>query len=111
MVQGEIATYKDLLGNLRTIFPDRVYIEISDPESASELVDLAKFVGIPSVVANPVYYLAPNQAGLQRTLSAIRLNTKIENLSAVSVAPNGAHWLSMAEMQNQYSHFQEDGRL
>jgi DNA-directed DNA polymerase III PolC len=103
--QGETSTYIDLLEDLQAIYVDRVYIELSDPETAPELDDLAKNVGIPSVAANPVYYLTPDQADLQRTLSAIRLNTKIESLPPGSVASKRAHFLSVTEMQNRFNNF------
>jgi DNA-directed DNA polymerase III PolC len=103
--QGGTATNIDLLADLQAIYPNQVYVELSDPALAPELVDLAKQVGILCVATNPVYYLTPEQADLQRTLSAIRLNIKIESLPVGSVAPKGANFLSVAEMQHRFNNF------
>jgi DNA-directed DNA polymerase III PolC len=105
--QVETARHIDLLEDLKAIFPDRIYIELSDPESAPDQVDLAKHIGIPHIATNPVYYLTPDHADLQRTLSAIRMNTKIESLPAGSAAPKGAYFLSMTEMHTRFHNFPE----
>ena len=58
------------------------------------------------VVSHPVYYLTPDQANLQRTLTAIRLNQPVDQLLVDEVAPPGAYFTSEAEMFRRFSGFQ-----
>ena len=60
---------------LKVIFKDRLYAALDDPHTAVHRSMLAHRLQIPCVVTHPVYYLSPEQESLQRTLSAIRLNT------------------------------------
>ena len=61
-------------GLLQDIFSDHLYVHLQDPRQAHELSRLAQHLGLPTVVTHPIYYLHPEQATLQRTLAAIRLN-------------------------------------
>ena len=51
---------------------------------------LAHKLGLPTVVTHPVYYLTPEQATLQRTLAAIRLNQPLDRLPAERMPPRRA---------------------
>ena len=50
---------------------------------------LAHKLGLHTVVTHPVYYLTPEQAALQRTLAAIRLNQPLDRLPARGSCPAG----------------------
>jgi DNA polymerase-3 subunit alpha len=100
------------LEHLQAVFPGRLYVALSihsleDRGLAQALAVLAKSVGLPGVVAHPVYYLEAQQAALQRTLAAIRLNTPQARLPEAAVAPPQAHFLSPAELAERYRDFPE----
>ena len=94
------------LGQLKDVFNDRLYLTLQDPSVGLPLSSLSRRMNIPMVVTHPVYYLTPDQAKLQRTLTAIRLNQPIDQLPPDEVAPPGAYFTSEAEMQRRFSGFQ-----
>jgi DNA polymerase III alpha subunit len=65
---------------LTDIFPNCLYINLQDPSRATTLSKLALGLNLPTVVTHPIYYLTPDQAALQRTLAAVRLNRTITTL-------------------------------
>lgn len=78
------------------IFGDRLYFALSDPaQSISNHVR--------SVAAHPIYYINPEQAALQRTLTAIRLNRSVDKVPVQT----GAHFLSPQEMKHRFASFPE----
>lgn len=98
-----LATHsKDLIalsGNPKSlvdIFGDRLYFALSDP--AQTIPDFARHVAI-----HPIYYLRPEQAALQRTLTAIRLNQTVDSVSVRS----GLHFPSPQEMERRFADFPE----
>jgi DNA polymerase III subunit alpha len=88
---------------LKDIFPGRLYLNLNDQNQALPLSALGRRLSLPLVVTQPVYYLAPEQAVLQQTLSAIRLNLPLEHLTADAKAPVGAHFLSAREMERRFN--------
>lgn len=102
----------DLLARLAEIFPDRLYLELNEQIPADrsmndQLVHIAKTAGIPIAAAHSVYYLKPQQASLQRTVSAIRTISPLAGLAAGHAAPPGAHFPSAGEMQQRFTSFSE----
>jgi DNA-directed DNA polymerase III PolC len=93
------------LGPLRDIFPGRLYLSLQDPARALPLAHLGRKFSLPLVVTHPVYYLTPEQACLQQTLSAVRLNCSLERLPAEATAPPGAHFVSAKEIERRYQGF------
>ena len=91
--------------HLKEIFADRLYVNFSDPKQADRLSSLAYRLDLPSVVTHPVYYLTPDQATLQRTLSAIRLNETISTLAKGAAAPANACFLSAEEMEEPFKEY------
>jgi len=93
---------KDLIalsGNpkpLVDIFGDCLYFALSDPAQA-----IPNFVH--PVAVHPIYYLHPEQAALQRTLTAIRLNQTVGKVPVRS----GMHFLSLQEMERRFAGFPE----
>ncbi len=93
------------LGALKEIFPKRLYLTLTDPSRGLPRTKLAGQFGVPLVVTHPIFYLAPEQAALQRTLAAIRQIQPLAKLSPESVAPPGAYFTSAAEMERRFAHF------
>ena len=94
------------LGHIKDIFDDRLYLTLQDPSVGLPLSNISRRMKVPMVVTHPIYYLTPDQANLQRTLTAVRLNKPIELLSSNEVALPGAYFTSQAEMQRRFSGFQ-----
>ena len=93
------------LGLLKELFPGRLYLTLQDPARSLPLADFARRMSLPLVVTHPVYYLAPGQAALQRTLSASRLNCTIEQLPGEAAAPSGAWFVPALEIENRFKSF------
>ncbi len=87
---------------LKDIFGNRLYLSLQDPSVGLPLSSFARRMGVQMVVTYPIYYLTPEQAALQRTLAAVRLNQPINTLSDKDVAPEGAYFLSRGEMLRRF---------
>jgi len=90
---------------LKEIFPKRLYVALREPSISLQLSHLARRVKLPVVATHPVYYQAPEQAVLQRTLAAIRLNQPLRQIPPTAAAPAGAHFVSAAEMAARFRGF------
>ena len=84
------------------IFPDRLYISIADLPKAIPATNLARKLSLPMVVTHPVYFLTPEQASLQKTLTAIRLNRPITSIPRESLAPADAWFMSPQEIESRF---------
>lgn len=71
-------------------FKGRLYVALRNVSSAGSLSEQARNLGLPTVVAHPVYYHIPEQARLQKTLSAIRLNQTVTTIPQHALAPTDA---------------------
>ncbi len=87
---------------LRDIFPNRLYLGLQNPTQALPLSHLGRRLSLPLVVTQPVYYLTPGEANLQRTLSAIRLNVQLEQLPSGAAAPEEAYFINSREIERQF---------
>jgi len=92
---------------LLDIFSECLYVALRDPTSAVALSTLARKLGLPAVVTHRVYYKYPEQAGLQRTLSAIRLNQTITAILKESIAPADAWFMSPQEVEHRFQDYPE----
>ena len=92
---------------LKEIFLDRLYIALHNPSKASFLTDLARKFGLPTVVTHSIYFFSPEQATLQRTLSAIGLNKTISTVPDNAVASPNAYFMSSQEMETRFKEFPE----
>lgn len=92
---------------LMDIFPDRLYISIADLSKAIPATNLARKSSLPTVVTHPVYFLTPEQASLQKTLTAIRLNQPITSIPRESLAPSDAWFISPQEIEIRFRDFPE----
>ncbi len=87
---------------LKDIFPDRLYLGLHEPSQTLRISHIGRQLLLPLVVTHPVYYLTPEQASLQRTLSAIRLNLPLERLPGNATAPIGAHFVSTGGIERRF---------
>lgn len=99
-----------LLERLKEIYPDRIYAVLkasvlADLEDTRRLAHSAARLRIPCAAVHPIYYLRQDQAGLQRSVSAIRLNTAVGAVPPGEAAPPGAYFLSEGEMEGRYGEF------
>jgi DNA polymerase III subunit alpha len=109
---GRVDQAETLLSSLRAIFPDRLYIELQrhtpgDHALTRSLADLARRAGLPIAASHAIHYLDDDQASLQRTLSAMRLNCTLTDLPGDVTAPAGASFLSSARMEAKFSDLPE----
>lgn len=100
------------LGQLGDIFADRLYIGLqrNTAEEGTQpifLARLAKRLELGLVATPEVSYLKPDQAGLQRLVTAIRLNCRLEEVPEDEAAPPGAHFLEKPEMEALYANTPE----
>jgi len=102
---GEAAA---LLGALSEIFSKRLYVELQMHSRTDELwvqsmVSLAGRLDLPVVATHDVHYLNPDQAHLQRVVTAIRLNKPFEEVMPDEQAPSEAYFLPEAEMVRRFA--------
>jgi len=95
------------LDELKNIFGDRLYLELviqGDTESKclALMTHLARKTETPILAANPVYYLQPDGARLQGTLTAIRLNCQVSDLPTDASAPPGSTFPSPKEIETRF---------
>lgn len=81
-----------VLRTLSNLFADRLY-------STFHLSPKAR---IPTVAIWPIYYVKPEQAELQRTLSAMRLNTPIDRLPSNAAAPVNSYFPTNEEFAARF---------
>ena len=90
---------------LTDLFRDRLYLGLQDPRKILAASKYSKEFSLPVVAVHPVYYLVPDQAALQRTLTAIRLNKRLNEVSSTDTAPEEAYFVDPSEMENRFSHY------
>lgn len=90
-----------------SIFPSRLYAILRTSDQAHAFTSRARKLKLPIVVAHPIYFLTHDQAKLQRTLAAIRLNQSIDTLPQSALAPADSYFLSSQEMERRYHDFPE----
>lgn len=109
---GQESAAAHYLRRLRELFPERLYVMLEkhapdDETRVARLAALARPLALPVVAAHDIHYLAREQADLQRTLTAMRLNQPLSDLPADAPAPPGAHWLTRAEMVERFADYPE----
>jgi DNA-directed DNA polymerase III PolC len=92
---------------LRDGFEDRLYVALRNISSASSLSTQARKLGLPTVVAHPVYYQTPEQAQLQKTLAVIRLNQTIPTLPQSALAPADAWFMPPKLIEERFKEYPE----
>lgn len=101
-----------ILHNLKEIFPGRLYVELnrhfpSDDNANDQLAQIAARAGLRVVAAHPVFYIDPNHAKLQETVSSIRLVKPISRLAPGDSAPPGSYFTTALEMQRGFARLPE----
>ncbi|GER79171.1 MAG: hypothetical protein DPW21_00425 [Anaerolineae bacterium] len=89
------------------IFPGYLYVALRTPDQAHELTNRARKLNLPTVAAHPIYFLSPDQARLQRTLTAIRLNQPMDSLPQSALASADSYFHSSQEMERRFQDFPE----
>jgi DNA-directed DNA polymerase III PolC len=89
-------------------FPGRFYVELqrhspADQRATLLLASLAQRLHLPTVATHDIHYLFPEQAALQRVVSAIRTNTPVERLPSEAGAPPEAAFLTQEEMARRFA--------
>ena len=84
-----------------------MYVAFQNPSVANHLSELARKLELPTVVTHPVYYLSPEQARLQKTLTAIRLNQPLKDVPLSAMAPADAYFMSAQEVESRFQDFPE----
>ena len=102
---GDLIALSSRPERIKEIFGDRLYVNLQDPGEAETLSQLARRLKLPVVVTHPVYYRIPQQAALQHTLTAIRLNGVISNLPPEAIAPPDACFLSSGEVESRFQDY------
>jgi DNA-directed DNA polymerase III PolC len=95
----------EALGQLADIYPDRFYLGIEDPALMPLPLESARSLNLPLVAAPSVYYLDPDGAHLQKVVTAVRLNCRLDQVPKEEQAPPGASFLSPDEMAKRYAEF------
>ena len=103
--QGESAL--DFLLELRAAFPGNLYVELQANEGIHDLAALAEQANLPIVATNNVHYISSEDARLQRTLSAMRLNCRLSDLPSDAPAPTGCYFASGEEMAARFVDYPE----
>jgi len=99
-----------VLNDLQEVFTSSFYVELqsqraSDAHSIRVLTKMAKDLDLPLVATNNVHYLTTKDIGLQRTLTAIRLNTQLDTLPPEAAAPLGSEFCSAQEINKRFAAF------
>jgi DNA-directed DNA polymerase III PolC len=105
LVKGSLLEQSPLTA-IKEIFGERLYLQLPRPNGNAEpMRTLAKTLGVPLVANWPIYYLHPEQAELQRTLAAMRLNVSLDRLPAGAAAPAQSYFPTSEEMQAHFAAF------
>jgi len=88
---------------LKEIYQENLFVEIQQHTPSQEVyarrvVEVARHANIPLVATQSIYYLNQDQAGLQKTLSAMRENRRLKDIQAEDTAPPAAYFASAKEM-------------
>jgi DNA polymerase-3 subunit alpha len=106
------ATHNSWLQLLKGLFPDRLYAELQihseqDIAWVEKLSSIASRLGLPAVATHDIHYMKPEDDGLQRVATAIRLNSQLENLPPDATAPPAAYFTPVNEMEARFSRYPE----
>jgi DNA polymerase III subunit alpha len=88
-------------------FDDRLYIPLRNVSNSGSLTEQARKLGLPTVVTHPVYYQTPEQARLQKTFSAIRLNQTVTTIPQTALAPADAWFMPSQIIEERFKEFPE----
>lgn len=95
------------LKDLKDIFQEDCFVEIqryaSGPlKNEPTLLGLAQQFEVPRIASQNIYYREPKGQSLYRTITAIRLNTTINQLKKSQLPPEGAHFPTQEDFAYRY---------
>jgi DNA polymerase-3 subunit alpha len=105
LAEGQDDKARAFAGCLKTLFPDRLYIELSRRGDAIEeaaetrLIDLAYAQDLPLVATNPAQYAEPQFHAAHDAMLCIAASTYVENGERNSSSPEA--WLKSAPMMEE----------
>jgi DNA-directed DNA polymerase III PolC len=104
---GDARALSDWLDALHHLFADRLVVQLArhapdDAAATHLLARAATSLGVLSAATHFCSYLTPEQADLQRTITAIRLNVPRSALSDDALAPDDSHWLRVSELAARF---------
>lgn len=102
---GQRGATLDFLSELKAVFHENLYVELQANESLHDLVALARRTNLPIAATNNVHYITSDDAGLQRMLSAMRLNCRLGELPPDAPAPSGVYFTSGEEMAARFADY------
>jgi DNA polymerase-3 subunit alpha len=112
LADGQADKAGNYAGQLKALFPERLYVEISRrgdaTEDASEasLIDLAYALGLPLVATNPAHYSEPSFHAAHDAMLCIANSTYVENGDRPTSSPDT--WLKpSADMEALFSDLPE----
>jgi hypothetical protein len=88
-------------------FEGRLYVALRNLSNAGTLSTQARKLGLPTVVAHLVYYQNPDQARLQKTLAAIRLNQTVTSISQHAPVPADAWFMPPQLIEERFREYPE----
>jgi DNA-directed DNA polymerase III PolC len=108
--QGDPTALQLWLDALTDLFSDSLYVELQihtelDAAWVGQLAILAHRMQLPTVATHDIQYLKPEQSELQRVVSAIRLNARLDSLPTDAAAPPMGYFLSTQEMESRFAHY------
>ncbi len=92
---------------LTDIYGEHLWIEVQQHIPSQEVhtrrvVAAARQSNIPLVATQSIFYLNQDQAGLQKTLSAMRENCRVKDVSGDATAPPAAYFAGSQEMISRF---------
>ncbi len=101
------------LRKLKTIFDDRLYVELQRPgldkwnEVNSFLVEAAKIVSVPTLATNDIYYLEKEDSFAQEVMLCIGSNKTLQDDSRFKLGSDQFYFKSPTEMRNLFKDLPE----
>jgi len=101
-----------LLGALRDIFGDALYLELhhlapGDGRQIREALRLSREFAVPVVATNSVHFLRPEEHLHYRVLNAIRAGALLSTIAPPEITTAEAHFKSAAEMRRAFPDLDE----
>ncbi|QQS12775.1 MAG: DNA polymerase III subunit alpha [Rhodospirillales bacterium] len=101
LADGQDAAARHLLGRLKGLFPDRLYVEVQRHGEATQrriepaLIDLAYAEDLPLVATNDAHFATPDMYEAHDVLMCIAQGTVIEDQNRRRLTPE--HWFKPAD--------------
>jgi len=109
---AQYETAKEWLSILQSTYGEGLFVEVQQHLPGQEIiarriVDIARQMKIPVVATQSIFYLQNDQAGLQKTISAMRENCRLKDILPEKTAPPAAYFCKSQEMATRFQWLQE----